>query len=81
MAISDVQKNRHNLLVNDVVYYSDDANCEKFTVTDVDTHGFEIYSEETGEYNYKIFHELQQGWDISEKSKANNSLNFRTIYI
>jgi hypothetical protein len=76
---SEVQLNQNNIKVNDILIYSDASNFEKWLVTETFKGGFEAKNDfETKDF---MFSELQYGWSISDKTKANNNLYFRTNYI
>lgn len=75
---SEVEKNQKLINVNDVLIYCDDANCEKWVVTELFNGGFEAKNDyETKDF---YFNELQIGWSISEKTKKENELYLKYKY-
>ncbi|MFA5300393.1 MAG: hypothetical protein WC389_19585 [Lutibacter sp.] len=76
---SEVELNQKILRVNDVLFYIDNYNTEKWVITELFKGGFEAESEyETKSF---LYNELQSGWCISENTKKDNELNFRLKYI
>ena len=75
---SQLEKNQTNLKVTDIVFYTDDSNCEKWEVTELFEGGFEAKGE--FETKYFMFNELQIGWSISSNTMEHNKQNYRTIY-
>jgi hypothetical protein len=65
---SEVERNQKLILVDDILYYTDDSNSEKFTVVGLFNGGFFATDSEGKECSY-LFAELQLGWEISEKTK------------
>jgi len=76
---SQVEKNQAKLKVGDVIFYTDNSNCEKWEVTELFEGGFEA----KGEFETKcfLFNELQVGWSISANTMEYNKQNFRTTYV
>ena len=77
--ISEVEKNQKLVRVDDVLYYTDNSNSEKWTVTELFDGGFEAKDSE-GHEDFFFFKELQHGWTFSEKTKQKNFLNYRFRY-
>lgn len=77
---SEVEVNQKLITVNDVLYYMDGANCDKWTVTALFTGGFEAIHNELEMTNVFLFNELQSGWVISDNTKNKHRLEDRFIY-
>lgn len=77
--ISEVEKNQKLVRVNDVLFYTDNSNSEKWTVTELFEGGFEGKDSE-GNEDFFFFNELQLGWTFSKKTKEQNFLNYRFRY-
>jgi len=76
---SQVELNQKNIKVNDVLIYVDNANTQKWVVTELLEGGFEAKNDyETKDF---IFSELQIGWKISTNSMEYNKQNYRTAYV
>lgn len=64
---SEVERNQNRVIVGDVLLYIDGENCQKWEVIELFDGGFEAKD------NYETrdfwFHELQYGWQFSEKTK------------
>jgi hypothetical protein len=75
---SEVELNQAKILVNDVLFYLDYENTERWEVTELFKGGFEA----TNDYETKAFNfsDLQIGWVISDKTKAFNNQNYRVNY-
>lgn len=80
---SEVEVNKSNLRIADILYYTDSCNSMKYTITEIDEDltGMVAVDNETGEEEYYTFSELQIGWEISNKSKEYNNLYFKTEYL
>lgn len=77
--MNDVSLNQKTIEVGDVLLYVDDANTQKWNVTDVFEGGFEATDGfETKDY---LFSELQNGWTISEKTKEDKKINRRIKFL
>lgn len=76
--ISEVEKNQKLVRVNDVLFYVDNANSQRWNVVELFEGGFVAKDD----YEEKVFFfcELQHGWTFSEKTKEQNSLNHRIRY-
>lgn len=75
---SEVELNRKLIVRNDVLFYTDNANCQKWTVTELFDGGFEAKDEfETRDF---YFEELQLGWSISAVTKKFHLENNRFHY-
>lgn len=86
---SEVERNAELIRINDVLYYTDGDNCQKFIVSDLFEGGFE--ANEIGLYDAEddseiigvkdfYFNELQFGWEISRITKSVHMINDRFIY-
>lgn len=76
---NEVTLNRKLILVDDVLFYTDDANSQKWTVTELIEGGFEANDGyETKDF---MFNELQNGWSISDKTKQKNTGLYHFRYI
>ena len=69
--ISEVERNQKLVRVNDVLIYIDNANCDRFIVTELFKGGF-VAKNEIEEENVYFFSELQLGWEFTEKTKKQN---------
>lgn len=78
--ISEVEKNQKLVMANDVLYYTDCANCQKWNVMELFEGGFVAKDDEENEDVF-FFNELQLGWSFSEKTKQKNFLNYRFRYV
>ena len=78
--ISEVEKNQKLVRVNDVLYYTDSSNCQKWVVVDLFEGGFVAIDDEANEDVF-FFNELQEGWSFSKKTKEKNFLNCRFRYV
>lgn len=78
--ISEVEKNQKLARVNDVLFYVDSSNCQKWIITELFEGGFIA---EDGDNNESLFffNELQLGWSFSDKTKKQNFLNYRFRYV
>lgn len=77
--ISEVEKNQKLVMVNDVLLYIDNDNCQKWTVTELFDGGFEAKDSE-GNDDFFFFNELQLGWSFTDATKEQNFLNHRLRY-
>lgn len=77
--ISEVEKNQKLVMVNDVLLYIDNSNCQRWTVTELFEGGFEAKDIE-GNEDFFLFKELQLGWSFTETTKEQNFLNHRFRY-
>lgn len=77
--ISEVEKNQKLVMVNDVLLYIDESNCQKWTVTELFEGGFEAKDSE-GNEDFFFFNQLQLGWYFTETTKEQNFLNHRFRY-
>jgi len=77
--ISEVERNKDLICINDKLYYVDDSNCQKWIVTELFEGGF------TAKDDYEerdfFFCELQLGWTIGNKTKEIHKLYDRFIYM
>ena len=78
-SISEVEKNQKLVRVNDVLFYIDAINCQKWIVTELFDGGFEA-KDSNGNEDFFFFKELQPGWTFSKKTKDQNFLNYRFRY-
>lgn len=78
--ISEVEKNQQLLMVDDVLIYTDNSNCEKFFVTELFKGGFIARNDISGE-NVYFFSELQKGWEFTSKTKKENTELFHFKYV
>ncbi len=67
--ISEVELNKDKIDIGFVLYYSDDANIERWIVTKLFDGGFGAQCEDEFETTDFYFNELQFGWTVSEKTK------------
>lgn len=76
---NEVTLNAKTIEVGDVLIYVDNANAQRWTVTDVFEGGFEANDGyETKDF---FFNELQIGWSISEKTKNTKKVERRVNYL
>jgi hypothetical protein len=75
---SQVEKNQAKIKIGDIIFYTDNSNCEKWEVIELFEGGFEA----KGEFETKgfLFSELQIGWSISANTMEYNKQNYRTTY-
>ena len=78
--ISEVEKNQALVRIDDVLIYIDNANCEKFTVTDLFKGGF-MASDSEGNEDLYFFNELELGWEFTEKTKKHNTELYHIRYV
>jgi hypothetical protein len=77
--ISEVEKNQKLVRVNDVLFYVDSCNSQKWVVTELVENGFIASDSENNEELF-LFSDLQIGWVFSSITKNQNSLNYRFKY-
>ena len=78
--ISEVEKNQKLMLVGDSITYIDNCNFQRWNVTELFDGGF-IAIDSDGYEDIFYFNSLQLGWTFSEKTKRENSLNYRFKYV
>lgn len=78
--ISEVERNQKLVRVNDVLIYIDNANCERFIVTELFKGGF-VAENELREENVYFFSELELGWTFTEKTKKHNREMLHLRYV
>ena len=77
--ISEVEKNQKLVKTNDVLFYIDSCNSQKWVVTELVEKGF-IAIDSEGNEELFMFSDLQIGWVFSSITKNQNSLNYRFKY-
>lgn len=77
--ISEVERNQKLVRVDDVLFYVDGANCQRWSVIELFEGGFvakDGYEEKT-----LFFSELELGWEFSEKTKKHNAELYHLRYV
>jgi len=74
---SEVERNKQLIEPGNVLYYTDQSNCQRWVVIEVikDNLGINesFWAQDEANYKYLFdFNELQLGWSISEITKKSN---------
>ena len=69
--LSEVEINQKLVRVDDILIYTDSANCQTWVVTELFKGGF--VAKDDYEEKVYFFSELNHGWEFTEKTKKDNT--------